>query len=315
MPTLTPNLNWRTVVPAPGWPIDWGRMPYRLQRCVVFEGEGGGVLNNADGTARGGIPLERVWGEQNGIRGTTGDTPQSHPFGHRWITWPPANRTGPWIISPQVGLTGPLRFSQEKMTFAWASWMTNADGAARNGPIWNGSAAGAPGFLLCTASGTSAGDCGMAFGGNGGDVGAGLSYTDTSVTTGMHSFLYGAGTGVESPAGVSLHQDGVLRNSKNTWTGASKPALGGLSFSIGGNGPNGNPWCGLIRYVYIFDDFITDTGFAELLYEAPYYFFLEPVDPYFSLPPLPPVPPPPSFESVSAGVSSMSLKIVGAYRP
>ena len=282
MLALTASSRYAQRPPHAGVGIDWGKAPKSLRYAVVMSDSGGPLIDAYPGAwAQGPAPQERVWNlptNQNDTSGTT--DAQRHPEGLRF--WYHSGVPTGDIKVPnttRANMSGWMQnqLNQDRITIAIRHWnQSDVVGAAgdpgiRDGLIWNGSIP-SDGSLQVALGYQRSTNSNVWHFGNG--AGGRMGWTDADPYLGFHSFLLSGSTGVLQPAGMRVFKDGLLYQSQDTWSGP-KWTVGQLQ--IASYGPSNNPYAGIISYVYIFDDYVTDVGFAEQLADNPYYFFPEPL--------------------------------------
>lgn len=308
MLSLTSSYRYARTPPPVGVGVDWGKAPKSLRFAVVMS-ESGGSLIDTNPFIQGPAPQERVWGTSTNQSHQGSTDNQRHPDGLRW--WYQGGvYTGDIKVpnTTQANIAGFVagQLNQDRISIAMRLWnQSDVVGAAgdpviRDGLIWNGVVA-SDGAMLAGLGYQRSTNSNVWHFGNGG--GGRLGWVDADPYTGFHSFLLSGSTGVLQPAGLRVFKDGLLYQSQDTWSGV-KWTVGQLQ--IGGLGPSSNPFAGLISYVYVFDDYITDAGFAQLLHENPYYFFQEPRNKFISIP-LTPTPPPAPTTGENLGMVIVTL--------
>ena len=309
MLSLTPAYRYARNPPPLGVGIDWGKAHTSLRYAVVMS-DSGGPLIDTNPFAQGPAPLERVMGMSTNQSYLGSTDNQQHHDGLRW--WYQGGVPTGDIKVPnttQANISGFVQgqLSQDRISIAIRLWNQSdvvgapGDGAIRDGLIWNGVIAADGQLQVSLGAQRSTNSNSWYFGNVSG--GGGIQWVDADPYLGFHSYLLTGSTGVLQPAGLRVFKDGLLYQSQGTWSGV-KWTVGQLQ--IGAYGPSNNPFAGIISYVYVFDDYVTDEGFAQLLHENPYYLFEEPRNKFISIP-LTPTPPPAPTAGESLGMVIVTL--------
>jgi hypothetical protein len=265
------RVRWGLTAPPPGTPIDWDRTPHSLRYAVVLDPWSGGQRTDILTTFDGGIAVrERV----RAIKlPHEGPVPQQHPEGHRFAGSPTSQATAPWRIQFQ-GDNWAGNVNQDRITIAVRQWAQTTYGVGNGGRvIWNNSGGTADRLEAYTPLNPEG--YGYWRFGNGTPGQGVVEFTQPALLTGFHSLVFSASTGVLHNPGMRVFMDGNVIASQDMWSG-SKWTISPLSIGTG--------FWGVISYVYIFDDYITDPGFAEWLHREPYGIFAEPRKGYLGQP-------------------------------
>lgn len=260
------RLFWGQQPPPIGTAIDWdGQVPTTLRYAVVFGPDSGS--NRKDPVTTGMMgpqPMESVRGV---TISSSNPAPMAHPDGHLWGGTPTSQASATWTLS-FAGDNWESNTSEDRITILVRQWAMTTYGLNNGGRVvWNGSVGVTDRLEAYTPlNPTGYGYWRM---GNGTPGQGTVEFTEPELLTGFRSLMFSASTGVGGRnAGMRVIMDGSrVIASQDTWSG-TKWDVTALQVGAG--------FWGVISYVYVFDDYITDIGFAQMFHERPYWIFAEP---------------------------------------
>lgn len=273
-----PFRRWGDIAPSSGAQIDWGKAPSSLRYAVVLGQDTGSAYQVVAPTIAGdaGVnPIESVHGEA--VQSLDLSDPMKHAEGNYWGGTPTTQASTQWVI-PTPGAS-PAMENNDRLTVVWRQWTETTHGVGNGGnPFWNQEVGATRCQVYSPLNPTGYGFWRFGNGTPGQGV---LEFTEPDLLTDYHTLMVSASTGVLQPAGMRAFMDGCrVLGEADVWSG-SKPD-NSASFAIG------RGYWGVISFVYIFDDYVTDIGFLEEFTRQPYYIFAEPNHRAFSF--VPPTP-------------------------